>query len=253
MRCCSLGSPPMLRHVVALLRIVEIRKARVVELQIGAAALAELRDLARIDGGEITPEIFHAWIDRLVDGGTPTAVVHHAGRRNRELRRAALHHRFQEIEVIAEDAAVERQLAFHLEARGREVHIALVAVKMHGDVLLNLAHTADLVQKVHVPRRAAEFAVGDALQAQLFLHTNDVANRGVFGLAQAGGIEPPCLVLRARAGELGRPQQAADMVGAEWRLSQRHSCLFQFVERAVTRQHLRHARIRFAALADGGE
>ena len=92
--------------------------------------------------------------------------------------------RLQEIEVVAEDAAVEREAAFDLEARGREIHIALVAVKVHGDVLLNLAHAADLVEEVHVPGRAAEFAVGDALQAQLFLQFHDIANGDVFGLAQ---------------------------------------------------------------------
>ena len=185
----------------------------------------ELGDLARIDRGQVAPEIFHARIDGLVDRGAPAAVVHHAGRGNRELRRAVLDHRFQEIEVVAEDAAVEREPAFDLEPRGREIHIALVAVKVHGDVLLDLAHAADLVEEIHVPGRAAELAVGDALQAQLFLQLHDVANGDVFGLAQIGGAQAPCLVFRARAREFRRPQQAAHMIGAEWRLCQWHrSC-----------------------------
>ncbi len=135
-----------------------------------------------------------------------------------------LHHRFQEIEVIAEDAAVERKPAFDLEPRGREVHIAFLAVEVHGDVLLHLAHAADLVEKIHVPGRTAELSIGNALQAQFLLHAHDIANRGVFSLAQIGRSKAPCLVFRAGAREFRRPQQAADMVGAEWRLGQGHSC-----------------------------
>ena len=78
MRCCCVGIAADARHVVALLRIVEIGEARVVELQIGAAAFAELRDLVRVDGGQIAPELFHARIDGLVDRGAAAAVVHHA-------------------------------------------------------------------------------------------------------------------------------------------------------------------------------
>ena len=69
---------------------------------------------------------------------------------------------------------------------------------------------------------AAEFAVGDALQAQLLLHLHDAANRVVLGLAQVGGAQAPGLVLRACVRELRRAQQAADMVGAEWWLCQWH-------------------------------
>ena len=92
------------------------------------------------------------------------------------------------------------------QPRGREVDVALVAVKMHGDVLLDLAHAADLVQEIHVPGRAAEFAIGDALQAELFLHRHDVANRIVFGLAQRRRHRcgPALCSARARVSSGGR-------------------------------------------------
>ena len=39
--CCRSGSPPIERDVLALMRVVQVREARVVELQIRAAELAE--------------------------------------------------------------------------------------------------------------------------------------------------------------------------------------------------------------------
>ena len=45
-----------LGDVLALLRIVEVGEARVVQLEVGAAEAAEARDLVAVGGGEIGPE-----------------------------------------------------------------------------------------------------------------------------------------------------------------------------------------------------
>ena len=103
----------------------------------------------------------------------------------------------------------------------REVDVALVAVKMHGDVLLDLLHAADLVHEVHVPRRAAELAVGDALQADVLLHLHDRADRIVLDGLQLRGADAAVLVIVARAQQLLRTQQAADVIGAKRRLRER--------------------------------
>ena len=214
----------MLLHVLALLRIVEIRETRVVELQILAAALAELDDLLRVHRTQVVPELFHARIHAHVDRRAAAAVVDHARRGNRQLRRAVADDRFQELEVVAEDAAVEVQLARHAQAGRREIDVALVAVEVHGDVLLDLLHAADLVHEVHVPRRAAELAVGDALQADVLLHLHDGADRIVLDCLQLRGADATLLVLLACAQQLLRPQQAADVIGAKRRLRELHDC-----------------------------
>ena len=45
---------------------------------------------------------------------------------------------------------------------------------------------ADLVEEIHVPGGAAEFAVGDALQADFLLQLDHVADRIVFDAAEIG-------------------------------------------------------------------
>ena len=126
--------------------------------------------------------------------------------------------------MVAEDAAIEIQLARHAQPGRREIDVALVAVKMHGDVLLDLLHAADLVHEVHVPRRAAKFAVGDALQADVLLHLHGSADRIVLDCLQLRRADAAVLVILARAQQLLRPQQAADVIRAKWRLCELHDC-----------------------------
>ena len=120
--------------------------------------------------------------------------------------------------MVAEDAAVQPELAGHAQTGRREVDVALVAVEVHRDVLLDLLHAADLVHEVHVPGRAAELAVGDALQADVFLHLHDSADRVVLDRLQLRGAHAAVLVLVTRAQQLFRAQQAADVIGPERRL-----------------------------------
>jgi hypothetical protein len=68
-----------------------------------------------------------------------------------------------------------------------------------------------------VPGRAAELAVGCRLEPGLTLEAHDLADRLVFGRAETRGVEPARRVLRARLEQLGRTEQAADMIGAERR------------------------------------
>ncbi len=100
-----------LDHVLALRRIVEVGEARVVQLQVGAAELAEARDLLAVGRREVVPEHVEVGIDRLVDGGTAAAVVHHARRRDRQLRHGRRHGVAQERELAAEDRVLERARA----------------------------------------------------------------------------------------------------------------------------------------------
>ncbi len=70
-------------------------------------------------------------------------------------------------------------------------------------------------QKVEMPPRAAEFAVGRELQADRGLLVHDLFDLHVFDLAQIGGRYFAPLQFGARLLDLRRTQQAADLVGAE--------------------------------------
>src|SRR5262249_58727896 len=62
---------------------------------------------------------------------------------------------------------------------------------------------------------APELAVGDDMQADVFLEFHHAGNGRIFDCGQALAIEFTGRVLLARARELRRPQQAADMFGSE--------------------------------------
>ena len=51
------------RDVVALLRVVQVREARVVELEVGAAELAEPAHLLAVRGGQVGPELVEVGVD----------------------------------------------------------------------------------------------------------------------------------------------------------------------------------------------
>ena len=73
-------------------------------------------------------------------------------------------------------------------------------------------------QEVEMPPGAAEFAVGDRLQAGRFLLLDDVLDGAVLDRFEFGGADLAFGAALARCFQRGRPQQAADMIGAERRL-----------------------------------
>ena len=79
---------------------------------------------------------------------------------------------------------------------------ALLVAHLHGQLFVGLVDAVDLVDEVHVPRGAAELAVGGGLQADLLLHAHHVADGLVLDGAQLVG----------GAGRLGAPR--ADSRGA---------------------------------------
>jgi hypothetical protein len=94
--------------------------------------------------------------------------------------------------------------------------IALGVVELDGHVARRLADAVERVDEVHVPRRAAELAVGGGVQSDVLLHAHDVADRLVLDGAQRLVVDPAGGVILAGAQEVGRTQQAADVVGAVW-------------------------------------
>ena len=85
-------------------------------------------------------------------------------------------------------------------------------------LLVGAGDTAEPVDEVHVPRRAAELPVGGRAQADVLLQRDDVADRLVLDRAQAGGVDPACREVVAGLHQRARAQQAPDVVGPERRL-----------------------------------
>ena len=78
-----------------------------------------------------------------------------------------------------------------------------------------LRDPVELVDEVHVPRGAAELAVGRRAEPDVLLHRHGLADRVVLDRAQLGGVDPARGEVLARLKQVPRPQQAADMVGPE--------------------------------------
>ncbi len=90
-------------------------------------------------------------------------------------------------------------------------------------------------EEIEMPPGAAEFAVGDRLQADRFLLLDDALDLAVFDRLERGGVDLALGVLLARLLQRGRAQQAADMIGAERRLVLRltHSVVTPGLDRSV--------------------
>src|SRR5436190_15763740 len=82
----------------------------------------------------------------------------------------------------------------------------------------------ELAEKIVVPEGAAKLAVGDRTETDLFLLANDRGDLAVFDRLELVGAHLAALALSSQLFEYSRAQQAADMVGAERRLSAGHGC-----------------------------
>ena len=140
------------------------------------------------------------------------------GRGDRQLRRhAAGDLALQEHEVVGEDRVVEVDLVGDGDRGRRELDVAVGVVELDLDVAGDLLHAAELVDEVHVPGRAAKLTVGRALEPDVALHLDDLADRVVLDRAQIAGrrsarrrtAHAPAAAASAAAGcRRGRPGTA---------------------------------------------
>ena len=147
--------------------------------------------------------------------------MHHARRRDRHLR----HHlgvRLQKLEVLQHRVIGEADLAGDLDAQRLGLH----ALKLDAVVELVEFDAVEHAEEIEMPPRAAELAVGGELEADLFLLLDDLLDLAVFNLFELSRRNRALLALRARLLDRRGAQNAADMVGAKWRLgSLRHGFL----------------------------
>ncbi len=202
----------------ALVGIIEARQAGVVELQVAAAQRVEGVDLVGVRGGEIGPERVEVQVAAAVDGGGAAAQEHHAGRRDGHLRHRRTYRAREEPEVVGEDRFVEVQRLADGQSRGDELADAFVVAELHHEFLVGADDAAQLVDEVHVPGVAAELPVGRRAEAEVLLEGDDLADGVVFSRAETVGVDAAGREVVTGLYEVSGAQQAADVLGPEWRL-----------------------------------
>jgi hypothetical protein len=212
-----LGVASQRGYVLALAGVVQVGEGRVVELEVGAAEVAQGPKLVGVGGGEVLPEPLEVGVDVLVDGRPAAAVVDHARGWDRELRRRRRHGLLQEPEGVGEDGLLEVHALLDPQRRRGELYRPLGVAELHAHVVLSLLHAAEPVDKVHVPGGAAELPVRRRPQANLLLHPDDLAYGPVLYGPQLVRGGAACGKILAGSQELGGTQQAPDVVGAEGR------------------------------------
>ena len=113
--------------------------------------------------------------------------------------------------MLEHRVAGKADLAGHLDAFVARGDAGESDAALH-DVLLD---PVEAPEEIEMPPRAAEFAVGDRLQADFFLALDDADNLAVLDRFQRGGVDLAFGAPLARLLERGRTQQAADVIGAE--------------------------------------
>ena len=107
------------------------------------------------------------------------------------------------------------KFACHMQYRRGEIDLAFGAVKMRGKPATRL-YPFQLFQKIDVKVGSPEFAIGHALQAEIFLQADDVANRAIFGLTKVGLGDCAFPIPLARVQQFLRAQKTADVIRAKW-------------------------------------
>ena len=105
----------------------------------------------------------------------------------------------------------------------RELDVALLVVERDREIAGLFRDAVELVDEVHVPRRAPELAVGDRLETDLLLPAHGLADRVVLEAPQRVPVDAAGGEVLTGSQHLWRAQQAADVVGAEgWARARGH-------------------------------
>ena len=212
-----LGVVAAVAHLLAILLVAQHRDEHLVELEVAAARVRERAHGLAVRLSDVVEEAVEVRIGRLVDRRRRRAAVDRGRRRNRDLRRD-LGVIGDELVVLDHRMAGEADLAGDLHALGARLH------RREGDAFAH--HVAldavEAPEEIEMPPRAAELAVGDGLQADVFLALDDALDLAVFDRLQVGGRDLALGALLARLAQRGGAQQAADMIGAERRLGALH-------------------------------
>src|SRR5262249_46010582 len=157
--------------------------------------------------------------DRLASA----AKMHDRRRRDGDLRHGA-RDRYQELEILDEDAAFRaRQPAAHLHGRRAVQTLSRIRVEADRQLGRNHLDVAELQHEVAVPGMAVVLAVGSEPESQVLLQAYDLADRRLLDRTQFLRRQVALLGPLARRDQRVRTDQAADMVGAERRFAAWHA------------------------------
>ena len=206
-------------HLLDQLRVAQIGQVDLVHLQIAAAGVGEGAHAFAVGLAEIAVELVHVRIDRGRHRLAAVAEMHRRRRRNGHLRRLA-GVVFDELEMLDHRMAREfAELARDADQQLLRLHAALerdLALADHG---LDAGQRRD---EVGLPGFAAVLAVGDRVQADALLLLDQRLDLAVLDRLELFRRDFVFLTPRARLLQRGGAEQAADLVGAEWRLGALH-------------------------------
>ena len=152
-------------------------------------------------------------IEAHVGDFASTAIMQHRGRGDRHFGRAG-RVGLQEAEVLDHRVTGKFDLAGHAWCLRPGLH----AGKLDALIGIDNADTVQLAEKIKMPPGAAEFAIGDGLQANVFLLFDQRPNFRVLNLPERCRIDLALFALCAGELEGGCPQQQSDMISAERRI-----------------------------------
>ena len=209
----TLGVLALDAQALAHVGVAQHRERHFVELEVAGAARGEVGDLLAIDGDQIGEELLGVGIGARVDPGGAAPEVHRRRRRQRDLRRAPRRAR-EEVELGARDRAAPRQPAGGVRRQERLLGAGLVAEREARGLG---GHAVDAIDEARPVRGAAELAVGDRFEPGLLLQRHRVADGAVLDRLELVVGETVLAPGAVRLAQLGRAQQAADVIGAERR------------------------------------
>ena len=164
--------------------IVQVGETGVVELEISATQVRQGGHLVCIGSAQVVPELLDVGVDTRVDGGRAAPVVHHARRRDGQLRRRGRGRLLEESERLTENGRRQGDLVVDTQGGGLERDGALRVVKLDLQPVIRRPDPAELVDEVHVPCRPAELAIGRRLEADVLLSLHHCANGVVLSGAE---------------------------------------------------------------------
>jgi hypothetical protein len=193
--------------------VAQVGEVGVVHLHVGAAGRGQRAQLVAVGLGHVVVEHrVELGVRVLADAGAAAAKVQHGRRGDGHLGRAAGGHlALQVLEIGELDVLDVAHLVDHAH-RGRRQFLGAVGLA-DGDRNVGL-HAAELVEEVDVEIGAAELAVGDAFQADVFLEADDLGDGLVFDRAQLLGRDLALGLLLARFEQVLGAQETADVVVA---------------------------------------
>src|SRR5579864_1599360 len=204
-------------HLLAIFRIAQHGDEDFVELQVAAAGVGEGAHGFFVGLAEIGEHRVEPGIDRLVDRRADRAAVQRRRRRDRYLR-GTPGVRLDELEMLDHRMAGEADFAGDLGAFVARPRAGKRDAGLHDGLL----DAVEAPEEIEMPPRAAEFAVGDRLQAGRFLLPDGVLDLAVLHCFQLVRRDLALGAALARRFQRRGPQQAADVIGAERRLGSLH-------------------------------